>query len=75
MTFEGEINYKKDLGLHDKLFINKHESPFEHCTRAMSDDEYYKFFKGEVKDPKSYSGNGWCNNFRGWIQYRYLIEK
>jgi hypothetical protein len=17
---------------------------------------------------------GWCNNFRGWIQYRYLIE-
>ena len=74
MTFDGEIDYEKDIKLHDQLLQDKHLSPFEHCTRAMSDDEYYKFFKGEVKDPKSYSGNGWCNNFRGWISYRYLIE-
>ena len=74
MTFDGEINYKKDLELYNRLLASKHMSPFEHCAKAMSDDEYYKFFKGEVKDPKSYSGNGWCNNFRGWIQYRYLIE-
>ena len=104
MTFEGEINYKKDLGLHDKLFIDKHKSPFEHCAKAMSDEEYFSFFKGKYPTGKEDSGSifnyevyanvieddgkwigftgvnpkmadkyGWCNNFRGWIPYRYLI--
>ena len=94
MTFDGEINYQKDLELHDKLLIYKHFSCFEHCAKAMSDEEYYSFVKGEypiIKEddgeivnrelyPQSYSIGvydnlyGWCNNFRGWIQYRYLIE-
>ena len=74
MTFDGEINYQKDIGLHDKLLQDKHMSPFEHCARAMSDDEYSEFYKGIVKNPTYYNGNGWCNNFRGFIQYRYMIE-
>ena len=102
MTFEGEIDYKKDLGLHDKLFINKHKSPFEHCARAMSDEEYFSFIKGKYPttvdsygivnyerypfvtkemdcdfigvNPKNPDIYGWCNNFRGWVPYRYLVE-
>ena len=71
MTFDGEIDYEKDIKLHDQLLENKHYSPFEHCARAMNDYELdTKFFR-------QYDGvaeNGWCYNFRGWIQYRYLME-
>ena len=71
MTFEGEIDYEKDIALHDQLLKNHHMSPFEHCARAMSDVEYdTKFFKQH----SGIAEDGWCNNFRGWIQYRYLIE-
>lgn len=76
MTFDGEINYEKDIKLHNKLLESRHGSPFEHCARAMNEEEYNRFFKGEI--PSSFvnnpSGLGWCNNFRGFIPYRYLIE-
>ena len=87
MTFDGEIDYEKDIKLHDKLLRDKHRSPFEHCARAMSDKEYDSFYKGKLALDLPYSksypeiigtededGHGWCNNFRGWIPYRYLIE-
>ena len=108
MTFEGKIDYEKDIDLHDQLLASHHMSPFEHCARAMTDLEYYSFIKGEVptyKDgdgilnyeyyPYSYGRTkrdgelwmgfigenpnngerfGWCNNLRGFIQYRYLVE-
>ena len=82
MTFDGEIDYQKDIGLHDKLLQDKHMSPFEHCARAMSDDEYSEFYKGEVSPMDLYclgrcrftTNSGWCNNFKGFIQYRYMIE-
>lgn len=94
MTFDGEIDYKKDLKLHDTLLKSHHMSPFEHCAKAMSDEEYYSFIKGEIPIivqnngeivnrelyPQSYSKNlgtnfyGWCRNFKGFIQYRHLIE-
>ena len=71
MTFDGEIDYNKDIHLHDTLLKSRHLSPFEHCARAMSDVEYdTKFFKQH----SGIAEDGWCNNFRGWIQYRYLIE-
>ena len=73
MTYDGEINYEEDIRLHDDLLKNHHMSPFEHCARAMSDKEY-----SEYSDIRIHSDTeiqyGWCNNFRGWIQYRYLIE-
>lgn len=80
MTHDGKIDYEKDIKLHDQLLKDGHMSPFEHCAKAMSDREYSKFTKGRmfVKDGDSLEQDndthGWCNNFLGWIQYRYLIE-
>ena len=87
MTFDGEIDYEKDIKLHDRLLESKHLSCFEHCARAMSNEEYNTFIKGilslsEVgrdivyyeKDRDQKDNLGWCNNFKGFIQYRYLIE-
>ena len=89
MTFDGEIDYEKDIKLHDTLLESHHMSPFEHCARAMNFHEYGEFYKGRlcvenflIKNKEvTYlggSGNdeyhGWCNNFKGFIQYRYLIE-
>ena len=71
MTFDGEIDYIKDIQLHDRLLADKHMSPFEHCARAMSDFEYNDAFDKQENGKLSL---GWCNNFRGWIQYRYLVE-
>lgn len=67
-----KIDYEKDIRLHDDLLKNHHMSPFEHCAKAMNDDEYYLFSKG-MDGQKSHE-HGWCNNFRGWTQYRYLVE-
>ena len=87
MTFDGEIDYEKDLKLHDTLLKSHHMSPFEHCARAMSDKEYYSFLKGkfcpiETSDDwylESFLSTekdncGWCRNFKGFIPYRYMIE-
>lgn len=86
MTFDGEIDYEKDIKLHDQLLESGHFSPFEHCARAMSTDEYFEFAKGKLLVKDGYgdgdsleqdldnSTEGWCNNFRGFIPYRYLIE-
>lgn len=76
MTFDGKIDYEKDIKLHDQLLESKHFSPFEHCARAMTRLEYRNFtkttpFPDENGDTES---EGWCNNFRGFIQYRYLVE-
>lgn len=73
MTFDGEIDYEKDIKLHDQLFESKHMSPFEHCARVMTNQEYDDFHKGDLNKDDA-SQYGWCNNFRGFIQYRYLIE-
>jgi hypothetical protein len=87
MTFDGKIDYEKDIKLHDTLLESHHMSPFEHCARAMSNEEYQFFIKGKGIPDYSLgisSSNpvltfrkneeGWCNNFKGFIQYRYLIE-
>ena len=102
MTFDGEIDYQKDIELHDRLLASHHMSPFEHCAKVMTDKEYYSFVKGVIPTqidefgitnlemmPFS-SGHpivgftglnatngdkyGWCDNFKGFISYRYLIE-
>ena len=85
-----KIDYEADIRLHDMLLQSKHFSPFEHCARAMSDEEYDQFIRGEMYDvfdadmvtddtiniSASSPDNafGWCRNFRGFIQYRHLIE-
>ena len=78
MTFEGKIDYKKDIILHDQLLAAKHASPFEHCCRAMTDLEYHTFIKGEIEEDESNNNPdiyGWADNFKGFISYRYLIKK
>lgn len=73
---EKEVDYSKMIELHDRLLSQDppHSSPLEHCARAMSHDEYYGFFKGFIRDPELYNGNGWCNNLKGFIPYRYFID-
>ena len=64
---EPKIDYEADLKLFYKLLTEKHMSPFEHCARAMSKEEvdYYT---------RNGSEKGWCNNFQGFVQYRFIIE-
>ena len=74
MTFDGEIDYEKDLKLHDTLLESQHMSPFEHCAKAMSDEEYQNFRKGYTTSSFRGETRGWCNNYRGFINYRYILE-
>lgn len=69
---EKEFSYEKQIELHDRMAnqVPFHASPFEHCARAMTNDEYYQYFKG----PKYFNGNGWCRNYKGFIQYREILE-
>lgn len=84
---EKEINYQKMIELHDRLIAQNppHSSPMEHCARAMSDEEYDTFVKGQIPSTikgGSYKGltsipseaKGWCRNFKGFIQYRHIVE-
>ena len=81
---EKEVDYSKMIELHDRLIEMRHDSTLEHCARAMSDDEYETYIKGKcnyyqmttnlrplLPDDENY---GWCNNFKGFIPYRYLLE-
>ncbi len=82
MTFDGEIDYEKDIELHDRLLERKHASCFEHCAKAMSDDEYKTHINGVAElcdDGESIAGfmntsYGWCRNLRGFIPYRHLVK-
>ncbi len=69
-----KIDYEADIKLHDRLLAEGHMPSFEHCAKAMSNEEYNSFFNGDLRtnDPKS---DGWCRNFRGWISYRSIIDK
>jgi len=85
MTFDNNTDYQKDIELHDHLLKSGHMSPFEHCARVMSDNEYDIFFKGtleydssglnkELVGTSNEDMHGWCSNFKGFIPYRYLLE-
>ena len=86
---EKEISKEKHIDLHDRLISQDppHSSPLEHCARAMSDEEYECFLKGEREINKNtnhwsdveyfYDYDkifGWCNNLKGFIPYRYFID-
>ena len=79
----GEVvkSSKKWLELHDRLlsYDPPHSSPMEHCARAMSVEEYYRFVKGYgntdyPEDGFREGSYGWCNNLKGFIPYRYFID-
>jgi hypothetical protein len=82
---EKGIDYEAMIGLHDRLLTQNppHSSPLEHCARCMSDEEYERFVKGYVSRIGTIAGTmiavkksneGWCNNFKGFIPYRYFID-
>lgn len=86
---EKEIGYDKLIGIHDRMAVAKpfHASPFEHCAQAMSNEEYYSRVKNPaVKYTQNRDGttdmlfedatseNGWCRNYRGFKQYRHILE-
>lgn len=78
---EKGINAEKMIELHDRLLSQDppHSSPLEHCARAMTDEEYMSFWRssmGKFKDLnelKKVEG-GICNNFKGFVPYRYMID-
>ena len=73
-----KIDYEADIKLHNRLLESKHLSCFEHCARVMTKEEYAGFHLSQGNnDPFDERGKdiyGVCNNYRGFIQYRYLIE-
>lgn len=82
LNFEGKDDYEADIRLHDILLKSGHMSPFEHCARAMSEDEFKAYrHLGVVEEIDKYQPQnqqqmlsyGWCGNFRGFVQYRKTI--
>lgn len=77
---EKEVDYSKMIELHDRLLTQDppHSSPLEHCARAMSDEEWntaIKTVQGLNREKALVVRDmGWCNNFKGFIPYRYLID-
>jgi thymidylate synthase ThyX len=77
-----EANYENDIKLHDRLAESGHWSPFEHCARAMWDDEYNTSVCGKIENVAgnyaSYlptaGSEGWSGNFRGFVQYRKMFK-
>ncbi len=52
--------YKADIELYNKLLESGHMSPFEHCAQVMEPERVFD---------KPYS-----RNFRGFVQYREIVE-
>ena len=82
-----ELTLEQAIKIHNKCKELNHSSVFEHCARAMSDEEYECFLKGEREINKNanhwsdveyfYDYDkifGWCNNLKGFIPYRYMID-
>lgn len=75
MTFEGKIDYKKDIALHDQLLESRHASPFEHCCRVLTEEEYNTLGKMVLNPKNGYIfENGWVDNFKGFISYRRILK-
>ena len=69
------IDYEKDIKLHDDLLAMKHFSTFEHCAKVMNKDEYFNHIKTEKEvNEKIHNIYGWSRNFKGFQQYREIIE-
>lgn len=67
-------NMETLISIHDKMkdSVPFHASPFEHCAKVMYSYDYYLYSRG--KDGSATHEHGWCRNYKGFIQYRDLIE-
>lgn len=68
------IDYKADIQMYGNLAKAGHLSPFEHVAKAMDEYEHISFIKTIMIDNKPVQEQGWCNNFRGFIQERAYLE-
>lgn len=80
LNFEGKDDYEADIKLFHRLLKEGHMSPFEHCARAMSKEEFIGYSRKE-SEPYGFRGpfkgrnfDGWSGNFRGFVQLRKEIE-
>lgn len=80
-TFEGKLDYEKDLELYNNLVNRnpKHLSPTEHQARVPTMPELAYFnctYAEELLRPGNYRyiKGKYVSNLNGWIQYRKLIE-
>ena len=73
-NFEGKDDYEADINLYERLSTSGHYSPFEHCAKVMTKDEYIKFSHSFITKGKAITEHGWCRNFRGFIQLRNDID-
>ena len=76
---EKEFTYEQQIALHDRMAnqVPFHASPFEHCAKAMDENEYMCCTKTRYnpeKDSDHDIESGWCRNYRGFIQYREILE-
>ena len=92
-----ELTLEQAIKIHNKCKELNHSSVFEHCARAMSNEEFVSFTKSihstSNKVEKTNQGGlrqgevivndfivnreehyGWCNNLKGFIPYRYMID-
>jgi len=53
-------SHTSDIELYNRLLESGHMSPFEHCAQVMEPERYFE---------KPYS-----RNFRGFVQYREIVE-
>ena len=75
MTFDGEIDYEKDIELHDRLLADGHASPFEHVSRCLTEKEYNTLGKMILDPVKGYIfEKGWVDNFKGFVSYRRILN-
>ena len=75
MTFDGEIDYEKDIKLHDRLLESCHASPFEHVSRCLTEEEYNTLGKMILYPVKGYIfEKGWVDNFKGFVSYRRILN-
>lgn len=69
----------KDIALHDRLLASMHMSPFEHVAKPMEKVEDVNgcastHLWNEGTTHMTNDGLLWSNNFRGWVQYRALLD-
>lgn len=80
---EKEFTYEQQIALHDRMInaVPFHASPFEHCAKVMSNEEYNTYVRGKTIYEKNTNSHipigdslGWCRNYKGFIMYRELLE-
>lgn len=79
-TVEGskDIGYGGLLDIHDRHIVADppHSSIYEHCNMAMYQKQYDNYTRTYLDlEDNLVVEKGWCNNVRGYIQYRHFIDR